>query len=69
MRHSKLLSPIPPSDTDFTRESLGTAYAQVLRLRRAIVEAQSALKPEETAGLKRESSNLNAGHTGARGPG
>ncbi|WP_407185035.1 hypothetical protein [Bradyrhizobium centrosematis] len=31
---------------DSTRESLDVAYAQVVRLRQEIVEAQAALKPE-----------------------
>ncbi|MBJ7404600.1 MAG: hypothetical protein JHD07_15390 [Bradyrhizobium sp.] len=36
------LAPSPES----TRESLDVAYAQVVRLRQEIVEAQAALKPE-----------------------
>lgn len=36
------LGPSPVS----TRESLDVAYAQVVRLRQEIVEAQAALKPE-----------------------
>lgn len=46
MQRSKPIKTSLGPSPDSTRESLDVAYAQVVRLRQEIVEAQAALKPE-----------------------
>lgn len=46
MQRSKPIKTSLALSPESTRESLDVAYAQVVRLRQEIVEAQAALKPE-----------------------
>lgn len=46
MQRSKPIKTSLAPSPNATRESLDVAYAQVVRLRQEIIEAQAALKPE-----------------------